>query len=257
MRKSLIDIASALELAADNLAEWHATSVAAFGCESHRWPGLWASAGEAPPIFLHAIAMPNGPPAAEVVQRLRSVFGDLPPGRPLAIVDYRNELDLRPLGMVPTEPRQCFWRPAGDAHAASAPAELEIVEVRSSAALAEFEQVSAAGFESSLPRGGWHPPAVLDDPRFRVWIARVEGKSVGAAMAYVGDAVVGVYGVAVTPGARRRGYGAALTWCATRVEPGLPAALQPSAMAVGVYRRLGYAPIGEFTAWHRVPPRGG
>jgi hypothetical protein len=246
--------ASALELAADNLADWHATSVAAFGCSSQRWPGVWTGVGEVPPIFLQAIALPNGPLAAEVVQRLRTVFGELPTSRALVIVDYRNDLDLQDFGLVPAAPRPCFWRPAADAHAASVPAELEIVEVRSAAALAEFEQVSAAGFESPLPRGGWHPPAVLEDPRFRVWLGRVDGRSVGAAMAYVGDAVVGVYGVAVRPSARRRGYGAALTWCATRVEPSLPAALQPSTMAAGVYRRLGYAPIGQFTPWHRPPP---
>jgi GNAT superfamily N-acetyltransferase len=92
---------------------------------------------------------------------------------------------------------------------------------------------------------------VLQDPRFRVWLARVGDRSVGAAMAYVGDDVIGVYGVAVAPSTRRHGYGAALTWRATRVEPGLPAALQPSEIAFGVYRRLGYASIGEFTPWHR------
>jgi ribosomal protein S18 acetylase RimI-like enzyme len=240
-----------LELAAQNLADWHATSVAAFGCRSQRWPGVWVCDGAVPPIFLQAIALPNGPPAAEVESRLRSVFDEFPPTRPLVIVDYRNDLDLQSLGLVAVSPRPCFWRPAGDANAPAVPAELEIEEVRSSALLSEFERVSAAGFESPLPRGGWHPPAVLDDPRFRVWIGRVDGQAVGAAMAYVGDAVVGIYGVAVAPSARRHGYGAALTWHATRVEAALPAALQPSAMSMGVYRRLGYAPTGEFTMWHR------
>jgi GNAT superfamily N-acetyltransferase len=245
-----------LRLAAGNLADWHATSVAAFGCRSMRWPGVWATDGDVPPIFLQAIVLP-GPgdlPAVEQVERLRAVFAGRPAARGLAIVDYRNELDLRPLRVEPESPKPCFWRPAGDAHAPPEPPELEVLEVRDPAGLVEFEQVSAEGFEAPpVPPGGWHPPGVLDDPRFRVWLGRVDGRPVGAAMAYVGDEVVGVYGVAVAPSARRRGYGAALTWRATRVAPGLPAALQPSAMGLGLYQRLGYVPIGQFTPWHRRP----
>ena len=70
-------------------------------------------------------------------------------------------------------------------------------------------------------------------------------------MAYVGDDLVGVYGVTVVRDARRHGYGAALAWQATTVAPALPAALQPSPMAVRVYERLGYASIGHFTPWTR------
>jgi len=246
--------AAALALAAGNLTEWHATSVAAFGCRSLRWPGVWATDGDAPPIFLNAIVLPGGPPAAEQVERLRAVVAGRPAERGLAIVDYRNDLDLRRLGLQRQSPKPCFFRTAGEHHAPPMPPELEVLEVRSAALLAEFEQVSAEGFQAApLRPGGWHPPAVLEDPRFRVWLGRVDGRPVGAAMAYVGDEVVGVYGVAVVPSARRRGYGAALTWRATRVAPDLPAALQPSAMAVGVYRRLGYEPIGQFTPWHRRP----
>jgi GNAT superfamily N-acetyltransferase len=241
-----------LWLAAANLADWHATSVSAFGSRSVRWPGGWATDGDVPAIFLHAIVLPGGLPAAEQVERLRDVFAGRPATHGVAIVDYRNDLDLHALGLVPESPRACFWRPAGDVGAPPAPPELEILEVRNPALLSEFEQVSAEGFEAQLPRGGWHPPAVLEDPRFRVWLGRVGGRSVGAAMAYVGDEVIGVYGVAVAPSARRRGYGAALTWHATRVAPSLPAALQPSEIALGVYRRLGYVPIGEFTPWHRL-----
>jgi GNAT superfamily N-acetyltransferase len=242
-----------LRLAAENLADWHATSVRAFGCRSVRWPGAWASDGHVPPIFLQAILLPGGLPAADQVERLQRVFATWPASRELAIVDYRNDLDLQPLGLVREPRRPCFWRPAVDGGAPPAPAELEILEVRSQALLSEFEQVSAEGFEAELPRGGWHPPAVLDDPRFRVWLGRVDGRPVGGAMAYVGDQVVGVYGVAVAPSARRHGYGAALTWRATQVAPSLPAVLQPSDIALGVYQRLGYVKIGEFTPWRRGP----
>jgi len=228
--------------------------VAAFGCSSVRWPGAWACDGDVPPIFLQAIVLPGEVSAAQQIRKLEEYFAERPATRPLVIVDYSNELDLRSIGLASERRRACFWRPAGDGQRPPVPAELDIVEVRSAEMLAEFEHISADGFEAALPRSGWHPPAVLDDPRFRVWIGRVNSLPVGAAMAYVGDDVVGVYGVAVAPSARRRGYGAALTWHATRVEPALPAAIQPSEMAVGVYRRLGYVPIGEFTPWDRPPP---
>jgi GNAT superfamily N-acetyltransferase len=246
-----------LALAADNLANWHATSVAALGCRSLRWPGLWATDGDVPPIFLNAIVLPGGPPAAEQLERLRAMFSGRTAAHGLTVVDYRNELDLRALDLEPRSPRPCFWRPASDDHAPPAPPELEILEVRDQALLAEFEQVSAQGFEAPpIAVHAWHPPAVVDDPRFRVWLGRVDGQPVGGAMAYVGEAVVGVYGVAVAPPFRRHGYGAALTWRATRVEPRLPAALQPSVMGIGVYQRLGYVPIGHFTPWQRqaLPP---
>jgi GNAT superfamily N-acetyltransferase len=246
-----------LRRAARNLADWHATSVGAFGCRSERWPGVWATDGDAPAIFLNAIVLPGAAPAREHVERLQAVFASRAAGRGLAIVDYRNDLDLHPLGLVPEPPRPCYWRLAGDDGGPHLPPELEILEVRNPAVLSEFEKVSAEGFEAQLPTGGWHPPAVLEDPRFRVWLGKVAGRPVGGAMAYVGDDVVGVYGVAVMPSARRHGYGAALTWQATRAQPDLPAALQPSDIAVGVYRRLGYVPIGEFTPWHSRAMIGG
>jgi predicted GNAT family acetyltransferase len=70
-------------------------------------------------------------------------------------------------------------------------------------------------------------------------------------MAYVEDDLIGIYGVTVVPGARRRGYGAALTWRAIQADPLVPAALHPSDMARAMYQRLGFAPIGHFSAWHR------
>ena len=70
-----------LSLAAGNLADWHATSVGAFGCRSLRWPGGWATDGDVPPIFLQAIVLPGGLPAAEQVERLQAVFAGRPAAR--------------------------------------------------------------------------------------------------------------------------------------------------------------------------------
>jgi predicted GNAT family acetyltransferase len=79
---------------------------------------------------------------------------------------------------------------------------------------------------------------------------RVAGRAVAAAMSYRLDHVVGIYGVATLASARGRGYASALT--ASLVDPALPASLSPSPAAESLYRRLGFAGVGELTMW-RAP----
>jgi GNAT superfamily N-acetyltransferase len=240
-------LGDALAKAAANLAACHATSVEALGFRSTWWPGAWATDGAIPPLYLNAIVF-GGLEPDEQERRLGAFFATSPP----IILDGTNQLELGQLGLVRDDPKRCFWRVPDKAGEPRQPTELDIVEVRDAELLAEFEAASAEGFGAqSVPRFTWHAPGVLQDPRFRLWLGRTGAKAVGAAMAYVGDDVVGVYGVAVVPEARRHGYGAALTWRATQAEPRLPAALQPSDMAAGLYQRLGYVPVGHFTAWHR------
>jgi GNAT superfamily N-acetyltransferase len=187
------------------------------------------------------------------IGHLTSILGDCPPTRRLAIADATNQLDLAHFGLEREHERPCFWRAAGQEGAPPMTGDLEIVEVKSAELLADFEATSAEGFEATaVQRFAQHAPGVLADPRFRLWLGRVEGRDVGAAMAYADDDLIGIYGVTVVPSARRRGYGAALTWQAIQANPRLPAALQPSDMAVEMYRRLGFAPIGHFSAWHRA-----
>ncbi len=230
------------------MARWHATSVEALGHASLWWPGLWATNGAMPALYLNAIVF-----AAGEMEHLASFLAACPPTRRLAIADGTNRLDLASLGLAREHAHPCFWRAPGPTGEPPMPGELEILEVTSADVLAEFEATSVVGFEGrSVPRFAQHAPGVLGDPCFRLWLGKVQGHGVGAAMAYIADELVGIYGVTVVPGARRRGYGAALTWRATQADPGLPAALQPSDMAVHTYRRLGFAPIGQFSMWHRV-----
>ena len=56
---------------------------------------------------------------------------------------------------------------------------------------------------------------------------RVDGRPVTAAMAYVSDHVVGIYGVGTLPEYRRRGFGEAITRAAVSAAPHLPAMLSP------------------------------
>jgi predicted GNAT family acetyltransferase len=66
--------------------------------------------------------------------------------------------------------------------------------------------------------------------------------------------VLGIYGVATLPDARRRGYATALTQHAVAAVPGLPAVLQPSVMAERLYSRLGFRRFTTFRSWDRPDP---
>jgi hypothetical protein len=165
-------------------------------------------------------------------------------------------MDLRDLGFSVHERGRWFLRPSGPGPEATAPPELSIESVTDAETLREFEVASIEGFESPglhrIRPLGLHAPAILDDPRMRVFVGRVDGRAVAAAMAYVGDSIVGVYGVATLPDRRRRGYGQAMAWRAT-LSAALPAMLQPSPMAEATYRRMGYGEIGRFLNWGRPP----
>jgi ribosomal protein S18 acetylase RimI-like enzyme len=118
----------------------------------------------------------------------------------------------------------------------------------------EFEAVSVRGFENeaaTIHPGAFHPPEILDEPRMVLWLGRVEGKPVGAAMSYRTDEAVGIFGVTTIASVRRRGYGTALTRAAMLVDSGLPAILAPSPEGEGVYRRLGFEHVGELRIWSR------
>jgi predicted GNAT family acetyltransferase len=84
-----------------------------------------------------------------------------------------------------------------------------------------------------------------------MWLGRVEGKPVGAAMSYRTDGAVGIFGVTTIASMRRRGYGTALTRAAMLVETGLPCILAPSPEGESVYRRLGFEHVGELRIWSR------
>ena len=118
----------------------------------------------------------------------------------------------------------------------------------------ELEAVSVRGFENesaTIEPGTLHPPTILDDPRMVLWLGRVAGKPVGAAMSYRTEDAVGIFGVTTIASMRRRGYGTALTRAAMLVDSGLPSILAPSPEGEGVYRRLGFEHVGELRIWSR------
>ena len=86
-----------------------------------------------------------------------------------------------------------------------------------------------------------------------LWIGRVDGVSVGAAMSYRTDEAVGIFGVATILAARGRGYGSALTRRSLLLDAGLPAILGPSPEAERMYLRLGFEQVGEGRHWRPGP----
>lgn len=87
-------------------------------------------------------------------------------------------------------------------------------------------------------------PALLALPGFTAFVGYVDGQPVSTAAAYVDGDTTGVYNVATAPAARGKGYGAAVTWAATRagVATGtVRAILQASEEGRPVYERMGYA----------------
>jgi GNAT superfamily N-acetyltransferase len=77
-------------------------------------------------------------------------------------------------------------------------------------------------------------------------------RPVGIATGYLHDDAVGVMGVGVVPSARRRGIGSALTLRAATAFSGADIAwLHPSDEAMGMYERLGFAPVSQWEVWVR------
>ncbi len=260
---------------AANLAGWHGTSLRALGVPEERSADAWRALGPAPGLYFRWIGLRRPLDADGRAAQERSAAEACPADAPYgAACDPWQALDLTALGLVPGDAQAWMVRPVAGpvagrtvgagpgtppvpatAPVPETPSELEIMRVVDSEGLAAFEATSAAGFEAGpVERFAWHAPGVLADERLAAWLGLVGGLPVSVAMSYADAGVVGIYGVATIPEARRRGYGAALTWQALESAPRLPAVLQPSAMAEALYRRLGFERFAAFATWRRPSP---
>jgi hypothetical protein len=170
---------------------------------------------------------------------------------PGSVCDNWQALSLEPFGLEVVRTEPWFLRPAGPV-SIEVPSELEVVRVSTAAEVEEFEAVSVRGFENEdaiITPGAIHPPAILEDEKIEMFLARVDDRPVGSAMGYRTDDAVGVFGVTVVASARRRGYGTALTCAAMLPESGLPSVLAPSPEGIRVYSKLGYSPAGRLSIW--------
>lgn len=225
-------------------AAWHASWLRALGCRSADDGKVWRALDPPPYIYFAAITLAPDVPEEAVA----SVQG--------SICDSWQSLELEPHGFRVWRRDPWYHRVAGT-FSVPAPPELEIVRVSTDAEVLELEDVSVRGFggeDARVEPGSIHPPAILDDPRMTLFLGRVDGVAVGASMGYRADDVVGVFGVTTLASARRRGYGTALTGAAMLTDTGLPAILASSAEGEPLYRRLGFARVGELSIWVKADP---
>lgn len=162
--------------------------------------------------------------------------------------------DLRPYGWSLMGHPPLHLLPQG-APAREAPPQLRIAPVDSPALLHLWEQTVSRGYPleglENAPAGALAPPLLLSDPHYGAWVGFVGDRPVAAASAWVAHGVVNVSLVATLPDERRKGYGEALTWVASRLAPSLPAMLLSSDDGRPVYERMGYLPLQRMTLWYR------
>jgi hypothetical protein len=233
-------------LCAHAVAGWHESWLRALGLRTERDAYLWRALDRPPAMYFAAITLRPGVPDDDVAV----VRG--------AVCDNWQELSLERHGLKVWRIEPWFLRLPGPV-SIEQPPELEVVRVSSSAEVAEFEAVSVRGFENeeaTIPPGAIHPPSILEDPRMEMFLGRVDGRAVGAAMGYRTDDAIGVFGVTVVASARRRGYGTALTREAILPESGLPSVLAPSPEGEPLYAKLGFARVGELSIWSETTTAG-
>jgi GNAT superfamily N-acetyltransferase len=177
----------------------------------------------------------------------------VPPGRPVSLVSAESVPDLGPAGwQLVGHPPLMVRAAAGDGP--PVPAELTVTRVSDDASLEVFERTLVDGYpDPSLQPYEWghlFDARVLEGTTTFLtgWVA---GRPVATAAGHVAHGVNLVELVATAPDGRGRGYGAALTWAAATVEPGLPAVLIASDLGRPVYERLGFLAVSGWTFWHR------
>jgi hypothetical protein len=229
-------------LCAEAVAGWHRAWLAALGLRCETDVDAWRALDAAPQMYFAGITLRRDTPADAVA----TVHG--------SVCDSWQTLDLKPFGFRVWR-RDPWFRRVPEAPPAPAPPGLEIVRVTTAAEVEEFEAVSVRGFaneDATIEPATIHPATILAEPQMVLWLGRVDGRPVGAAMSYVTGEAVGIFGVTTVASARRRGYGAALTCAAMLVDTGLPSVLASSRDGERLYERLGFERVGELSIWIRA-----
>jgi predicted GNAT family acetyltransferase len=120
----------------------------------------------------------------------------------------------------------------------------------------ETNMLLAASFEAPIELFDRFSSAVQQVPEARWYVGRADGAIVSTALGFTLGGATGIFDVA-TPGEHRgRGYGAALTSHALRDGFDAGSAfgyLQSSTIGHGVYQRLGFRDVEEYTLLTRPP----
>ena len=165
--------------------------------------------------------------------------------------------DLRPAGWNLIGHPPLHLLPTG-AVPRSAPAGLDVKDVRDVEALHAWERIAIEGYPLDAligaSPGSMTSETWLKEPRLRLWVGWVGNRPVSASSSWTEHGINNVTLVATVPSDRGRGYGEALTWHAARADPSLPSMLISSDVGRPIYERMGFLPLQRITLWYRARP---
>jgi len=195
------------------------------------------------------------------------VFGPTPPDQIFAVADpffgdpsdYSIVVEAETAPAVENALRAWGWQPEEEPALALSPLppappptppELVIRPVVDAEGFAAFRRVSATPsvFLPSL--------AAALDPAVALCVGYVAGRPVASSRLVCLGTIAELTGIVVTPAARRRGYGTALTWAAitaARARGCTAATLTATEMGYPVYIRMGFRSAGVYRTY--LPPR--
>jgi ribosomal protein S18 acetylase RimI-like enzyme len=131
------------------------------------------------------------------------------------------------------------------------PAGFVIEEISDEVGLAAFRSVLIAGYGiPEVMANGWVEAATLagiGKTPWRMYLGRLDGEPVATNMLFNGGGVASVYGVAVVPSARNRGFGSAISLkplLDAREEGYRHAVLFATEEGKGTYARIGFRDCG-------------
>jgi hypothetical protein len=138
----------------------------------------------------------------------------------------------------------------------AAPARPDGLEIREATSAADMTDFARALEGYPAPHTDvFANPGLVDVPGMHWYVGYAHGRPVACSAAHVTDACVDIEFVAAHEEVRGRGYGAALTWAATRADPTKPAVLIASDPGQPVYERMGYLRVMRLTMWGGAPAR--
>ena len=199
-----------------------------------------------------ALRTDPGVDGAAVVARASEFFADEPAGF-IVLVRRPDDEDIERAALA--EGFRAAWTELPMALTAAPPereipSDIEVRVVADERAVVDYGRVVAVANDDPGERERapllFHDNTILA-PHITAFVAYMGAEPVACAMTLVSHRVAGVYYVATVPHARRRGLGDALTRIAARAgfEMGAAAAwLGASEMGAGVYRRIGFEPLG-------------
>ena len=132
------------------------------------------------------------------------------------------------------------------------------VEAVTRRSAAEFERVEREVFGVAAARAEERAKRVaagVEEGDLRAYVVRLRGLPVATARLAAGEGVAGIFGVGVSAGHRRQGYGSLVTAIATRAGLATGAKLvwlsveEGNAPAMELYRKLGYQPSFTWARW--------